>query len=33
VIVLVSSWALTLAFVAFYLRAHHRLVLVARATH
>jgi signal transduction histidine kinase len=28
-----SSWVLTLAFVAFYLRAHRRLVLVARAAH
>ena len=32
-IFMLSSWALTLAFVAFYLRAHRRLVLVARATH
>ncbi|MDA0164865.1 ATP-binding protein [Solirubrobacter ginsenosidimutans] len=28
-----SSWLLTLAFIAFYLRAHRRLVLVARAAH
>lgn len=32
-ILMLSSWALTLAFVAFYLRAHRRLVLVARACH
>jgi signal transduction histidine kinase len=33
VIVMASSWVLTLAFVASYLRAHRRLVLVARACH
>jgi signal transduction histidine kinase len=33
VIFIASSWALTLAFVASYLRAHRRLVLVARAAH
>ncbi len=33
VILTTSSWAVTLTFVAFYLRAHHRLVLVARACH
>src|SRR3954453_3170691 len=32
-IVLFASWALTLAFIAFALRAHSRLVRVARATH
>ena len=32
-IVVLASWALTLAFVALRLRAHLRLVLVARATH
>jgi signal transduction histidine kinase len=30
---MLTSWALTLAFIAFYLRAHLRLVRVARATH
>jgi signal transduction histidine kinase len=33
VIFIGSSWLLTLAFVSFYLRAHRRLVLVARAAH
>jgi signal transduction histidine kinase len=33
VIFIAASWALTLTFVASYLRAHHRLVLVARAVH
>jgi signal transduction histidine kinase len=32
-IVMLASWALTLAFIAFSLRAHLRLVRVARATH
>jgi signal transduction histidine kinase len=32
-IVMLASWLLTLAFVAVYLRAHQRLVRVARATH
>jgi signal transduction histidine kinase len=32
-IVVVASWALTLAFIVSWLRAHQRLVLVARATH
>jgi signal transduction histidine kinase len=33
VIFMLASWALTLAFIAVYLRAHLRLVRVARATH
>jgi len=33
VIFMASSWVLTLAVIAFWLRAHRRLVLVARATH
>jgi len=32
-IVIVCSWVVTLAFVALHLRAHRRLVLVARACH
>src|SRR5690348_11448637 len=32
-IFVLASWALTIAFVASYLRVHRRLVRVARATH